>query len=285
MDLRSLDAGDHEQVVFCQDRDTGLRAIIAIHSTALGPSLGGTRLDLFPLRGRRARRRPAPLARDDLQVVRRRTQPRRRQGRHHRRPSTDKSAALPPRPTGVSSTPSTAATSRPRTSGRPDPDMDDRAVRQTPHVTGFRRSSGSDDPSEATGWGLFSAIRRWDAALVTRLAPGRHVAIQGVGKVGSYLADHLAEDGCHLTVADASKVGAAHRATHGATSSRTEEIHTVDCDSSPVRAPASSTHTIPQLRCEAVAGCANNQLAIARPIGSPSAGSSTHRTSSSTPAA
>ena len=38
-----VEAGDHEQVVFCHDRATGLRAVIAIHSTALGPSLGGHR--------------------------------------------------------------------------------------------------------------------------------------------------------------------------------------------------------------------------------------------------
>jgi len=43
-----IEAGDHEQVVFCHDRPTGLRAIVAIHSTALGPSLGGTRFYPYP---------------------------------------------------------------------------------------------------------------------------------------------------------------------------------------------------------------------------------------------
>src|SRR5256714_9635824 len=43
-----IEAGDHEQVVFCHDRPSGLRAIVAIHSTALGPSLGGTRFYPYP---------------------------------------------------------------------------------------------------------------------------------------------------------------------------------------------------------------------------------------------
>ena len=60
-------AGDHEQVVFCHDAETGLRAIIALHSTALGPGLGGTRFYPYAEHARGARRRPPPVPRHDLQ--------------------------------------------------------------------------------------------------------------------------------------------------------------------------------------------------------------------------
>ena len=74
---------------------TGLRAIIAIHSTALGPALGGTRFYPYAASSRRARRRAQPLARHVLQGRARRPRPRRRQGRHHRRPGhADKTEAL-----------------------------------------------------------------------------------------------------------------------------------------------------------------------------------------------
>ena len=77
---------EHEQVVFCNDPATGLRAIIAIHSTALGPGLGGTRFYPYASTDDARARRPQPLARHDLQERARRARPRRRQGRHHRRP-------------------------------------------------------------------------------------------------------------------------------------------------------------------------------------------------------
>ena len=82
-----IDLAGHEQVAFCSDPDTGLRAIIALHDTALGP--GPRRHALPPLLLDRpgARRRAAPLARHDEQERRRRPRPRRRQGGHHRRPA------------------------------------------------------------------------------------------------------------------------------------------------------------------------------------------------------
>ena len=58
-DTDGTDASGHEQVVFCQDRHTGLKAIIGIYSTALGPALGGTRFYPYESEDGRARRRAA----------------------------------------------------------------------------------------------------------------------------------------------------------------------------------------------------------------------------------
>ena len=82
-----IDLTGHEQVAFCSDPDTGLRAIIALHDTALGPGPGRHPLPPVLLDGPGPRRRAAPVARHDEQERRRRARPRRRQGRHHRRPA------------------------------------------------------------------------------------------------------------------------------------------------------------------------------------------------------
>jgi leucine dehydrogenase len=137
---------------------------------------------------------------------------------------------------------------------------------QTRHVTGFAvEHGGSGDPSEATGWGVFAAMRTiaerlWSAGSMT----GRVIALQGAGKVGSYVAGHLAADGARLIVADPS-ADATRRLvdSYGATIVSPDEIASVECD---IFAPcalggALNEGSIPRLRCAAVVGCANNQLA------------------------
>jgi valine dehydrogenase (NAD+) len=143
--------------------------------------------------------------------------------------------------------------------------------RETPHVTGVSPSlGGSGDPSPATAWGVLLAMRA--AAQVRWGDPdlgGRHVVVSGVGKVGRALVDHLVEQGATVTVADLRD--AAVRAVHedhpeARARLRTVEpadAHAVDCD---IFAPCAlgavlDERTIPELRCEVVAGSANNQLA------------------------
>jgi leucine dehydrogenase len=255
---------DHEQVVFCQDREPGLRAIIAIHSTRLGPALGGTRFYPFPsesealadvLRLARAMSYKSAAAGLDFgggkAVIigdprRDRTEPLLRS--YARFVNSLGGRYVTTEDVGV-----TVA------------DMN--LIREeTPHVTGAAvELGGSGDPSEATGWGVFCAMRMlarrlWDADSLE----GRHVAIQGVGKVGTFVAGHLAADGCGLTVADVSPESADRAASrHGAAVVPTDEIHRVECDifSPCALGGAVNPSTIPELRCEAVAGCANNQLA------------------------
>ncbi|MEX0875085.1 MAG: Glu/Leu/Phe/Val dehydrogenase dimerization domain-containing protein [Actinomycetota bacterium] len=255
---------DHEQVVFCQDRSSGLRAIIAIHSTRLGPSLGGTRFYPYATE--------ADALADVLLLA---------------RAMTYKSAAAgldlgggkaviigDPKKDKTGSLFRTYARYVDSLGGRyittedVGTTVDDMNVIHTvtKHVTGFARADGgSGDPSEATGWGAFSAIRAvarrlWGSDFLT----GRHIAIQGVGKVGSHLAGHLAGAGARLTIADVSPEAAERiRDRHGASVVAPDAIHRVEADiySPCALGGALSPQTIPEIASPAVAGCANNQLA------------------------
>ena len=93
---------------------------------------------------------------------------------------------------------------------------------------------------------------------------GRHVAVAGVGKVGRALVGHLAEERARVTVADVTPVAVEWAVTEvGAEVVAVEKIHAVECD---IYSPCAlggvlNTSTIPELRCAAVLGSANNQLA------------------------
>ena len=259
--LREIPAPEHEHVVDCRDDATGLRAIIAIHSTKLGPSCGGTRFYPFAseeealadvLRLSRAMTYKSAAAGLDLGggkavII---GDPRRDKSDEFLRAYARCVDSLGGRYITTEDMGVTPA------------DMDVIAT-QTKFVAGTSGASG--DPSEATAWGLFSSMRTlarhmWGADSLE----GRHVAIQGVGKVGSFLVGHLIGDGCRLTIADTSDE-AVRRVTnvHDATVVGTGEIHTVPCDiyAPCAMAAAINAGTIPRLRCAAVAGCANNQLA------------------------
>jgi leucine dehydrogenase len=251
---------EHEQVVHCRDEATGLRAIIAIHSTKLGPSVGGTRFYPFATE--------ADALADVLRLSRAMTYKSAAAGLDlgggkaviigdPRREKTDD--LLRAYAKCVDSLGGRYITTE--DVGVTSADMDVIAT-QTRFVAGTTNASG--DPSEATAWGVFSAMRTlakrlWGAETLD----GRHVAIQGVGKVGSFLAGHLSENGCRLTVADVSAEAIERaRNTYDAAVVGTDEIHAVECD---IYAPcalaaALNVRTIPQLRCAAVIGCANNQL-------------------------
>ena len=82
--LAGSDTSGHEQVVIAHDGATGLRAVVAIHSTALGPALGGTRMWPYADLAGRARRRAGPGPGDDREELDRGPAARRRQGRDHR---------------------------------------------------------------------------------------------------------------------------------------------------------------------------------------------------------
>ena len=253
-----------EQVAFAADDETGLRAIVAIHSTVLGSGLGGTRFYPF------ASEKEALV--DVLRLAK---------GMAYKHavcgndlggakaviigdPRTDRTeplilsyARLVDRLGGRYLTAEDVGTTQ--------ADMD--LIRTvTPHVTGVSESlGGSGDPSPATAWGVLHAMqavaeRLWgDAAL-----EGRHVAIAGTGKVGAALARHLADVGCRLTLADVrSDVVTALARELGAATVDPAAIHQVACDIlSPCALGATiNARTIPDLRCAAVCGCANNQLA------------------------
>ncbi|HEX3621417.1 MAG TPA: Glu/Leu/Phe/Val dehydrogenase dimerization domain-containing protein [Acidimicrobiales bacterium] len=259
-----IKADDYEQVVFCHDRGSGLRAIVAVHSTRLGPALGGTRFYPYAsehdgledvLRLARGMTYKAAAAGLDLgggkAVI-------------FGNPTRDKTEALL-RAYGrhVDALGGRYLTAEDVGTTQADMDL---VRRETRFVTGVSRElGGSGDPSAATAYGLTWAMKAVAAKLWgdTSLT-GRHVAVAGVGKVGAALLAHLAEERVRLTVADVTPAAVERAvAEHGAEAVAVEKIHAVECD---IYAPcalggALNAETIPELRCAAVVGSANNQLA------------------------
>jgi valine dehydrogenase (NAD+) len=253
----------HEQVVYGSDDEVGMRCIIAIHSTALGPSLGGTRFYPYEdeeealvdvLRLSRAMTYKAACAGLD-------------QGGGKAviigDPETDRTEvvlrAYARVIEGLNGRYITACDvgTYPR----------DMAVimRETRWVTGMDRAhGGSGDSGRTTAYGVHVALRavsshRWDSADLGR----RHIAVQGLGKVGSRLVELLSEDGAKITVADVDGEAVARVVdSHAVEVADPDEILEVDADIlSPNALGAVLTEaTIPRIRAQAVCGGANNQL-------------------------
>jgi leucine dehydrogenase len=256
-------AEGHEQVLYGYDPASGLRTIIAIHSTDLGPALGGTRFYPYPdeesalidvLRLAKGMTYKAAAAGLDLgggkAVI-------------IGDPATDKSERLF-RAFGriVDSLRGRYITAE--DVGTTSADME-LVRRETRWATGIPvAEGGSGDPSPMTARGLLAACQAVSQHLwgSTDLA-GRRVAVQGVGKVGSAFVRMLVEQRCEVVVSD-SLQAAVTRAeeSFGVKGVEPDDILGVDCD---IFAPCAlgavlSRQTIPRLACEAVAGCANNQL-------------------------
>jgi valine dehydrogenase (NAD+) len=259
-------AADHEQVVFCHDTDSGLRAIIALHSTALGPGLGGTRF--YPYASTQD-----ALA-DVLHLSRGMTYKNAAAGLDHGGgkaviigdPATDKTPELL-RAYGrfVQSLGGRYVTAC--DVGTYVADMD--VVAQTcDFVTGRSEADGgAGDSSVLTALGVFQGMRaaaahRWGEPTLA----GRRVGLSGVGKVGHLLADLLVQDGADVLVADVSaaalaRVSAQHPGVRVAGS--TDELVFADLD---VYAPcalggALTPEVVAGLKAQIVCGAANNQLA------------------------
>ena len=250
----------HEQIVFAHDPASGLRAIIALHDTALGPALGGCRIWDYASDA-------AALA-DVLRLSR---------GMSYK-------AALAGLDLGGGKAVVLTAPGRPKTPammramgraverlggryitaedvGSSVADMDEVAS-ATAHVAG--REGDGGDPSPFTARGVFLCL---DAAVRHRFArnlQGVHVAVKGLGHVGFALASFLHEAGARLTVADidAARVRRAREA-FGADAVPVQAVAEVEAD---VLAPCAlggdlAEATIPHLRAGIVCGAANNQLA------------------------
>jgi glutamate dehydrogenase/leucine dehydrogenase len=138
--------------------------------------------------------------------------------------------------------------------------------RETRHVTGVSMSlGGSGDPSPVTAVGVRHAMHAaaehlWGDSTLA----GRHVAVSGVGKVGTALVELLVDEGARVTVADVDETRVKELVdAHGVAAVPPDVVHTLECD---IFAPCAfgavlSARTIPELRCAAVVGAANNQLA------------------------
>src|SRR5674476_1148375 len=192
----------HEQVAFCHDKATGLRAIISIYSTALGPALGGTRF--YPYETEQA------ALQDVLQLSRAMAYKNALCGLDHGGgkavligdPATDKSEALL-RAYGrfVESLGGRYVTACDVGTYVADMDI---VGKETRFATGRSEANGgAGDSSVLTAYGVFQGMRA-SAAHVwgTPSLAGRTVGIAGVGKVGHLLAAQLLEDGAHVVVTD-----------------------------------------------------------------------------------
>lgn len=196
--------GGHEQVIFCQDRASGLRAIIAIYSTALGPSLGGTRFYPYPSED-------AALA-DVLNLSRAMAYKNALAGLDH----GGGKAVIIGDPSGLKSEALLRAYGRFVESlggryitacdiGTYSEDMDVIA-RECSHVTGRTvANGGAGDSSVLTALGVFQGMRAAaEHAWGSPSLAGRVVGVEGVGKVGRKLAGHLAADGARVVIYDSS---------------------------------------------------------------------------------
>ncbi len=254
---------DYEELVFCCDTSVGLNAIIAIHDTTLGPALGGARM--WPYQSEEA----AVL--DVLRLARAMTYKSAAAGVNLGGgkaviigdPARDKSAGLF-RSLGrfIESLNGRYITTE--DVGTSEQDMQHISA-ETSHVTGLPLSWGSSgDPSLLTGFGVYQGMKACAREVFgSDSLRQRTVAIQGLGKVGSYLARHLHDEGVNIVATDIKKE-AAQRAkeTFGATLVNPDEIYDVECD---IFAPCAlgailNRQTIPRLKCQIVAGAANNQL-------------------------
>ncbi|HEX2196259.1 MAG TPA: Glu/Leu/Phe/Val dehydrogenase [Actinomycetota bacterium] len=259
-----INGDGYEQVVFCSDDQSGLRAIIAIHSTALGPALGGTRFYPYPaeeqalvdvLRLAKGMTYKAAAAGLDLGG-----------GKaviigDPRRIKTEELLRAYGR--FVETLGGRYITAEDVGTALEDMDV---VRRESRWVTGCSHTyGGSGDPSPVTAFGVLQGIKA--CALEVFGDPsleGRSVALQGVGKVGHALCGYLVEEGAKVTIGDID-VDNLGRAVgdYGVHTVSLADIHKLEVD---VFAPCAlggivNDDTISEFRCKIIAGAANNQLA------------------------
>ena len=250
----------HEQVVMCSDPSIGYRGILAVHSTRLGPALGGTRfwqyetdeeaiIDALRLsRGMTYKNAVAGLhlgGGKSIIIGDNKTKDRESIFRAHGRfVETLGGRYITAEDVGTST-------------------QDMAFVHmETGHVAGLAGKSG--DPSPVTAHGVFRAVQastcqKWGSDSLA----GKTVAIQGCGSVGSYLAKELHEAGAKLIVSDIDSAKAARVSKlTGAEIVEGDAIFTTDAD---IFSPCAlggiiNDTTIPKLKVQIVAGGANNQL-------------------------
>ena len=257
-----MSAHGHEQLVFCADPAVGLKAIIAIHDTTLGPAGGGTRMWPYETE--------AEAINDALRLSKAMT---------YKAAAADlplgggKGVII-----GDSRTQKTEALLRAygtfvdTLSGRfitttdvGTTSRDMEYIRQeTNHVVGLPvTAGGSGDTSIMTGLGIYMAMKScarevWGSDSLQ----GRKVVMQGFGKVATHMAHHLLKEDAQLVVTDVYEDALDQARDLGLKVVAPQKIYDLDCD---VFSPCAlggvlNEDTIPRLKCRVVAGGANNQL-------------------------
>jgi leucine dehydrogenase len=251
----------HEKVLICQDPKVGLKAIIAVHSTVCGPSLGGTRMWKY--------NNEAEALNDVLRLSRGMTYKNAisnlnlgggkaviiGDSRKDKSPELFRSfgryveslagAYITAEDVGIS------------------PDDMIHISKETKHVSGMPGKSG--DPSPVTAFGVYMGMKA--AAKIqfgSDSLSGKNIAVQGVGHVGEYLVGYLSKEGANIVITDIHEdILKNVSSKYNCSIVSPEDIYDVDMD---IYAPCAlgatvNDHTISKLNCSIIAGAANNQLA------------------------
>jgi leucine dehydrogenase len=262
--FKSMVEHNYEQVVFNYDDESGLKSIIAIHDTTLGPALGGTRIWDY--------KSEEEALIDVLRLS---------------RGMTYKSAAAGLNLGGgkaviIGDSSKIKSEELWRAYGRFVQSLNGRYItaedvgttvedmaivaEETDYVAGLPGQSG--DPSPVTAFGVWKGMKAAaDEAFGTPDLSGKVIAIQGLGHVGYHLAKYISEEGGKIIVTDIVEENIKRVVNDfNAKVVKPEEIYSVDCD---IFAPCAlgaviNDNTISHLRCEVVAGAANNVLAEER---------------------
>ncbi|MER6916800.1 Glu/Leu/Phe/Val dehydrogenase dimerization domain-containing protein [Streptomyces sp. NPDC000594] len=261
------DQGGHEQVVLCQDRASGLKAVIALHSTALGPALGGTRFYPYATE--------ADAVADALNLARGMSYKNALAGLDHGGgkaviigdPETLKSEALLlAYGRFVDSLGGRYVTACDVGTYVADMDV---VARETRWATGRSpEHGGAGDSSVLTAYGVFQGMRASAAHLWgSPSLAGRRVGVAGVGKVGHHLVQHLVEDGAEVIITDVREESVQRilaKFPHVTAVPDTETL--IRVEGLDIYAPcalggALNDGTVPALTARVVCGAANNQLA------------------------
>lgn len=265
-----LSFDDHEQVVFCNDKDTGLKAIIGIHNTVLGPALGGTRMWDYSSEW--------DAVNDVLRLSRGMTFKSAITGLNL---GGGKAVIL-----GDAKTQKTPELMRrfgefvhslsgkyitAEDVGMETADMD--TVREvTPYVTGISEDKGgSGNPSPITAYGVFMGMK---AAARFKYGSdnlqGKTVLVQGIGHVGESLVDHLTKEGAKVLISDINQQRLQEVSKlYNAAIFEGEDVYSADVD---IYAPCAlgatiNDNTLDRFKASIIAGAANNQLADDRKHG------------------
>jgi len=254
---------NYEQIIYCNDSKVGLKAIIAIHSSALGPATGGCRMWNY--------RSEEEALTDVLRLSKGMTY----------------KASISNLPLGggksiiigelSQKTPELlkrfgdfVETLRGNYITAKDVGIDSKDLKviksRTPHILGIAgEENSSGDPSPLTAWGVFNGMKACvEKAFQTKNLKGIHVVLQGLGAVNYNVAKHLHQEGAIITACDINKEATERAKTEfGINIVNPESIFDIACD---VFSPGAlgaiiNSQSIPKLKCKVIAGGANNQLA------------------------
>jgi leucine dehydrogenase len=258
--LSQMSGMGHEQILFCSDNETGLKAIIAIHSTVLGPSLGGTRMWMY--------KNEMEALNDVLRLSRGMTYKNSISnlnlgggkaviiGDSHSMKSEAFFRRFGKFVESLSGNYITA-----EDVGISPQDMS-WVSKETKHVVGLPGKSG--DPSPVTALGVYMGMKACaKIQFGTDSLAGKKIAVQGVGHVGEYLVEHLSKEGAEIYITDIYEETLKRVSDKFKTKVvKPEDIYDVDMD---IYAPCAlgatlNDETLNRLKCSIIAGAANNQL-------------------------